>query len=86
VIKVSRIRLDKALKDDAKIKAFTEVEEFDGQVVQVDVGELLKMMEILKALKKGGFETIRIGVKSGEPLYFFLTKDNRFAYVLAPLR
>lgn len=84
-----RIKDKQALVDNNRVRAFAEVEEFHGHVVSVSVDELLKMMEILKALKKGGFETVRVGVEAiravdgAGMLCFFLTKDNKFAYILA---
>jgi len=73
------------LQNKGGTSAFAIFEEFKGETIDVEIKPLIDTLELLKAMKKVGFETIRVGIANSEKLVLLMNKENTMGYIMTGL-
>jgi hypothetical protein len=73
----------KVLSED-ELKGFVSVEEFEGQVANIDLDVMKQASMFLDALKAMGFSEIEVGVENDGALLFFTNEERTTAFSIAP--
>ena len=73
------------LKNKDNTSAFAIFEKFEGETIDVEIKPLIDALELLKAMKKAGFESIRVGIEQSKKLVLLLNEENTMGYIMVGL-
>jgi len=63
---------------------FTQIKKFEGVKTEIAIEYLIEVINMLKSLKKMGFETVVLGIEDRKPLLIFLDDKDQTALAIAP--